>query len=102
MDKFSKDAFALEKFIHKMLPLKAKISEDARLNDNNLANNFEKKETKEFDGVVYFPNTREVYCSFYNNKEKVAVLVPVTNLIFENKKAQKQVDKFIKTYSQGI
>lgn len=93
MSKFNKDAFRLEGFIHKMLPLRARPRGEARKNDNNPAD-----ETREFDGVVYYPRTREVYCSFYNTKEKVAVLISVTELIFENKEVQIQVDNFRKRY----
>ena len=94
MSKFSKDAFRLEKFIQKMLPLKARPIDETTIGENNLA----KDETKEFDGVIYYPKTEELYCSYYNTQENVAVLISVTELVFENKKVQKQVDSFVKKY----
>jgi hypothetical protein len=96
MTKYDRTAFQLEKFIHERLPLKAKPREGLRANDTNLADNFEKDETKEFDGVVYFPKTKEVYCSFYDKIKKVAVLVPVADLIYENPEVQKQIENFRK------
>lgn len=98
MDKFTKDALKLEKSIHAMLPLKAKPIEEERLRDLNLANNFSQNETKSFDGVVYYPRTREIYCSLYNVADKYAILVPIDCLIFENKKAQKMVNEFIRKH----
>ncbi len=42
--------------------------------------------------------TQKVYCSFFDNDAKAAVLIPVTSLKFQNIEIQKQVTKFAKKY----
>ena len=39
---------------------------------------------KKFDGVVFVPEKREVFCSFYDEFNKVAVLIPLIDLNFQN------------------
>ena len=98
MNRFEKDAFSLERFIHKRLPLKAKPTIDALANDVELANKLNEDEATEFDGVVYLPRTRTLYCSFYDSTNMVAVLVPVEDLIFEDTEVRKKVRAFSKKY----
>lgn len=78
--------------------MKAKPAADALADDANLAARFDKDEAKEFDGVVYLPKARTVYCSFYDTTNSVAVLVPVTDLKFEDKEVIKKVSTFSKKY----
>ena len=94
----NKDAFRLEKYLLESRPLIAKPTEKAKQYDKKLAEDFRKDETKEFDGVVYYPKTKEIYCSFYNKKEQVAVLISVTELEFHNDKIQEKVNIFINKY----
>lgn len=74
MKKFDRDALRLEKFLHTRRPLKASPAPEA----------LSGSEVKEFDGVLYLPKERMVYCSYYDSAEEVAVLVPVVGLVFED------------------
>ncbi len=95
MKKYDKKAFKLEKFIYSRLPLTARVSEDLRENDKNLVDLFSNDEKRLFDNVVYLPETKEVYCSFYNDRKGEAVLIPVVDLIFEDNEVQRQVKRFM-------
>jgi hypothetical protein len=98
MNRFERDAFRLEKIIHDRLPLKAWPASEALRNDAVLADKLKEGEVKEFNGVVYFPKTKTVYCSFYDDAAKVAVLVPVEDLFFEDTEVQKEVHAFAEAY----
>ena len=98
MKMFERDAFKIEKFIKKRLPLSAKATEEARGRDEKLAKYFSDNDWRKFDGVLYYPRTEDVYCSFYDETEKVAVLVSIIDLKFQNREIQKRVNRFQKKY----
>ena len=95
---FEKDGFKIEKFIHKKLPLLAKAKAESKKYDKKLAEYFVNDDWKDFDGVVFIPEKREVFCSFYDKFNKVAVLIPIIDLKFQNIEVQKRVAKFRKKY----
>jgi hypothetical protein len=95
---FEKDGFKLEKFVHKKLPLLAKAKSKLKKCDQKLVEYFANDDWKKFDGVVFVPEKREVFCSFYDEFNKVAVLIPLTDLNFQNIEVQKRVTKFRKKY----
>lgn len=94
----NKEAFRLEKYLLKKRPLSAKLTEEAKLYDKNLAEDFRENETREFDGVVYHPRTKVIFCSFYNRRKMEMVLVPITELEFINENIQAKVQIFINKY----
>jgi len=98
MEDFERDAFRLERFLWKKRPLIAKAGEVSKNNDEMLTKHFEVNDWKKFDGVVFSPKTREVYCSFYDDLENHAVLVPAIDLVFKNREIQKRVRKFRQKY----
>ena len=95
---FEKDGLKIEKFIHKKLPLLAKAKAESKKYDQKLAEYFVNDDWKKFDGVVSVPEKREVFCSFYDEFNKVAVLIPIIDLKFQNIEVQKRVIKFRKKY----
>ena len=95
---FEKDGFKIEKFIHNRLPLLAKAKSDSKKCDQKLVEYFPNDDWKKFDGVVFVPEKREVFCSFYDEFNKVAVLIPVIDLNFQNIEVQKRVTRFRKKY----
>jgi hypothetical protein len=95
---FKKDGFKIEKFVHKKLPLLAKAKSESKKCDQKLTENFPNGDWKKFDGVVFVPEKREVFCSFYDDFNKIAVLVPLIDLNFQNIEVQKRVTKFRNKY----
>jgi len=98
MDTFEQAALKLKKFLFEKRPLEAKPSDEAIENDKNLAMSMEKGIYRMFDGVIYWPKTGEVFCSFYDEQRKSAVLVPAIDLVFKDQTIQKRVKTFIKQY----
>ena len=98
MDTFEQAALKLKKFLFEKRPLEAKPSDEAIENDKNLAMSMEKGIYRIFDGVICWPKTGEVYCSFYDEQRKSGVLVPVIDLVFKDQAIQKRVNSFIKQY----
>ena len=96
---FERDAFKIEKFIKKRLPIFAKATKEAKVHDEKLAKYFSDNEYRKFDGVLYYPRTEDVYCSFYDETDKVAVLVSIFDLKFQNSEIQKRVNKFQNKYN---
>jgi len=92
--KLDKEAYRLEKFMLARRPVKASPTSEALQHDANLASKFIEGEVKEFDGIVYLPKIKMVYCSFYDTANNVAVLVPVVDLVFEDTEIQKKVRAF--------
>ena len=95
---FEIDGSKVEKFIHKKLPLLAKAKSESKKSDQKLAEYFTNDDWKKFDGVVFVPEKREVFCSFYDETNKVAVLIPLIDLNFQNIEVQRRVTKFRKKY----
>ena len=95
---FEKDGFKIEKFVHKKLPLLAKAKSESKKCDQKLVEYFPNDDWKKFDGVVFVAEKREVFCSFYGEFNKVAVLIPLIDLNFQNIEVQKRVTKFRKKY----
>jgi len=95
---FEKDGFKIEKFFQKNLPLLAKAKSESKKCDHKLVEYFPYDDWKKFDGVVFVLEKREVFCSFYDEFNKIAVLIPLIDLNFQNIAVQKRVTKFRKKY----
>ncbi|GAB6906478.1 hypothetical protein DESC_580054 [Desulfosarcina cetonica] len=95
---FEKDAFKLENYIRKRLPLFAKATESAKNNDSKLAKYFVDDNWIKFGGVVFHSGLKEVYCTFYDDFKKCATLVSVIDLKFMNIKVHNEVKKFKNKY----
>ena len=95
---FEKDGFKIEKFLHRKRPLLAKAKSESKKHDSKLIEYFSDDDWKKIDGVVFLPKKREVFCSFYDQLNKVAVLIPIIDLNFHNIEVQKRVTKFRKKY----
>ena len=95
---FEKDGFKIEKLIHRKLPLLAKAKLESKKYDEKLNEYFEKNEWIKFDGVVFLPEKKEVFCTFYDESKKMAALVSIVDLIFQNIEINKRVTKFTKKY----
>jgi len=95
---FEKDGFKIEKFVYKKLPLLAKAKSESKKCDQKLVEYFPNDDWKKFDRVVFVPEKREVFCSFYDEFNRVAVLIPLIDLNFQNIEVQKRVTKFRKKY----
>ena len=95
---FEKEGYKIEKFIYKKLPLLAKAKAESKKCDQKLAEYFANDDWRKFDGVVFAPEKREVFCSFYDEFNKLAVLVPIIDLKFQNIEVHKRVTGFRKKY----
>lgn len=95
---FEKDGFKLENYIRKRLPLFATATESAKNNDSKLAEYFVDDDWIKFDGVVFHPDLKEVYCTFYDNFKRCATLISAIDLKFMNIKVHHKVKKFKNKY----
>ena len=95
---FEKDGFRIEKFLHRKLPLLAKAKSESKKHNSKLVEYFSDDDWRKFDGVVFLPEEGGMFCSFYDQLNKVAVLIPIIDLNFQNIDVHKRVTKFRKKY----
>ena len=102
MNKYDKKATKLKKFLHARVPLEARVSEEIKKDEEYLTEYFPNDKSRAFSGVLYYSRTGEVYCTFYDKKKEMAILIPVVDLIFENVQVQKQIENFRKFQASFI
>jgi hypothetical protein len=98
METFEQAAVELEDFLWGKRPLEAKPRQEIQANDTDMITRIQNEAYQMFDGVLYVPQTREVYCTYYDHEQKGIVFVPAIDLVFKDRTIQQRVNRFRRHY----